>query len=162
MKLPRNRREFCLFLFVVSVVSVAIIAPLISCFELGFSFTTWKQTLEVIPYIWSVVILFVLLTHIPSSKITSLLLSKEDSFNAHVIINCLVNVIMMSILLTVVASWIGMRTISWLPLEQFFYKWPRNFTIAFLVEVLVAQPFARLILLKKHLLEDKRETDKIS
>jgi len=160
MKLPRNRREFCLFLLVVSVLSVIIIAPLISCFEMGFSLNTWKHTFEVIPYIWIVVVLFVLLTHTPSSKITSLLLSKKDSFNAHIIINCLINVMMMSILLTVVASWIGMRSISWLPIEQFFYKWPRNFTIAFLVEVLIAQPLARRILLKKHLVEEKKKTSK--
>lgn len=158
MKLPRNRREFCLFLLVVSVLSVIIIAPLISCFEMGFSLNTWKHTFEIISYIWIVVVLFVLLTHTPSSKMTSLLLSKEDSFNAHIIINCLINVMMMSILLTVVASWIGMRSISWLTIEQFFYKWPRNFTIAFLVEVLIAQPFARMILLKKHLVEEKKKT----
>lgn len=162
MKLPRNRREFCLFLLVVSVLSVIIIAPLISCFEMGFSLNTWKHTLKVIPYIWIVVVLFVLLTHTPSAKITSLLLSKEDSFNAHIIINCLINVMMMSILLTVIASWIGMRTISWLPIEQFFFKWPRNFTIAFLVEVLIAQPFARMILLKKHILENQKNPREVS
>ncbi|WP_257790721.1 hypothetical protein [Lactiplantibacillus pentosus] len=39
---------------------------------------------------------------------------------------------MMSIILTVVASWIGTRTISWLPVQQFFYKWSRNFSISLL------------------------------
>lgn len=156
MKLPRNRREFSLFLFIVLVLSFNIIAPLISCFEMGFSFETCRRTFEVLPFIWIVVVLLVLLTHVPASKVTNFLISKEDSFNSHMIINCLVNVIMMSIILTVVGSWIGMRTISWLPIEQFFYKWPRNFTIAFLVECFIAQPFARLIIMKKHQMEDKK------
>jgi hypothetical protein len=157
MKLPRNGKEFGLFLFIVSILSVNILAPLISCFEMGFSLETWRHTFEVIPFIWLAVVALVLLTHKPSSRITSLLLSKEDSFNAHMIINCLVNVLMMSVLLTVVASWIGMRTVSWLPIEQFFYKWPRNFAIAFLVEACIAQPFARLIILKKHQMEEKNK-----
>jgi hypothetical protein len=36
MKLPRRKREFVLFMAIISVVSVNIIAPLITCFELGF------------------------------------------------------------------------------------------------------------------------------
>ncbi|WP_225417439.1 hypothetical protein [Lentilactobacillus kosonis] len=120
MKLPRNGREFSLFLFVVSILSVNIIAPIISGLEMGFSLDTWKHTLEVLPFIWIAVVLLVLLTYIPASKLTRQLISKEDSFNAHMIINCLVNVMMMSIFLTVIGSWIGMRAVSWQPIEQFF------------------------------------------
>lgn len=161
MKLPRNRKEFSLFLFVVSFLSVNIIAPLITCFEMGFSFNTWKHTFEVLPFIWVVVIILVLLTHEPSSKVTNLIISKEDSFNSHVTIDCLVNVTMMSIVLTIVASWIGMRTISWTPIEQFFYKWPRNFAISFFIEASIAQPIARFVLMKKHLREDRKKNKKV-
>ncbi len=157
MKLPRNRTEFTLFLAIVSILSVNIIAPLISCFEMGFSLTTWKHTFVVMPFIWLTVVALVLLTHSPAAKITNKLIAKEDSFHSHMIVNCLVNVIMMSLILTIVASWIGMRTISWLPIEQFFYKWPRNFAISFFVELLLAQPFARLVLLKKHLKEAEQQ-----
>lgn len=38
MRLPRDHREFALFLLIVSLISVNLIAPLISMFELGFSF----------------------------------------------------------------------------------------------------------------------------
>lgn len=160
MKLPRNRTEFTLFLAIVSILSVNIIAPLISCFEMGFSLTTWKHTFEVMPFIWLTVVALVLLTHSPAAKITNKLIAKEDSFHSHMIVNCLVNVIMMSLILTIVASWIGMRTISWLPIEQFFYKWPRNFAISFFVELLLAQPFARLVLLKKHLKEADQQSSR--
>ena len=36
-KLPRSKKEFALFIAVISVLSVNIIAPLITCFEFGFS-----------------------------------------------------------------------------------------------------------------------------
>ncbi|AQW22368.1 hypothetical protein PL11_008295 [Lentilactobacillus curieae] len=156
MKLPRNRKEFSLFIFIVSVLSVNIIAPLISCFEMGFSFETWKQTLGILPFMWVVVVLLVLLTNSLASKVTGILISEEDSFSAHMIINTLVNVMMMSIVLSVVGVWIGTKTISWFPIEHFFYKWPRNFTISFLVEACIAQPFARLIILKKHQVQDRQ------
>jgi len=36
-KLPRNKKEFALFMAVISVISVNIIAPLITFFEVGFT-----------------------------------------------------------------------------------------------------------------------------
>lgn len=122
MKLPRNKKEFSLFVLIVSVLSVNIIAPLISSFELNFSLDTWKRALTVMPYIWVTVVILVLLTNAPASKVTNLIISKEDSFNSHMIINCLVNVVMMSIILTVVASWIGTKTITLEPVQHFFYR----------------------------------------
>lgn len=151
MKLPRNKAEFTLFIAIVSILSVNIIAPLITCFETGFSLTTWRHTFGVMPAIWMVVVFLVLITHKPASKLTAKLISTEDSFRSHMIVNCLINVVMMSIVLTVVASWIGTRQISLLPIEQFFFKWPRNFSISFFVELCLAQPIARFIIYKKHL-----------
>lgn len=155
MKLPRNRTEFLQFLLIISILSVNIITPLITCFELGFHFSTWRQTLHVIPLIWVVVVALVLLTQRPAAYFTNKLLAKEDSFTAHMIVECLVNVVMMSIVLTIVASWIGMRSISTEPILHFFYKWPRNFSISFLVELCIAQPIARLFIYKKHLALDQ-------
>lgn len=75
-----------------------IIAPLITCFEVGFHM-----------YIWS-----------------------------------------MSIFLTVVGSWIRNRQMSMEPIRMFFYKWPRNISITFMVETFIAQPVARMAMLKMH------------
>lgn len=150
MKLPRTKSEFALFVLIVSVLSVNIIAPLISSFELGFSWATWGQTLKILPVIWLAVVALVLLTNRPATQVTHWLLAKADSFTAYMIINCLVNVLMMSVVLTIVATWIGTHTISWAPITDFFYKWPRNFTISFFVEVGLAQPLARMVLLMKH------------
>lgn len=35
-KLPRNKKEFTLFIAVTSIISVNIIAPIITCFERAF------------------------------------------------------------------------------------------------------------------------------
>ena len=43
-----------------------------------------------------------------------------------------------------------MREISIEPIRTFFYDWPRNFFIAFWVEVLIAQPAARFAMKKLH------------
>lgn len=59
MRLPRDHREFALFLLIVSLISVNLIAPLISMFELGFSFVVWQNTLRVLPFIWLAVVISV-------------------------------------------------------------------------------------------------------
>ena len=56
----------------------------------------------------------------------------------------------MSILLTVIGTWVGTKTISMEPIKTFFYTWPRNFTIAFFIELLVAQPLACLAMALIH------------
>ena len=156
MKLPRNKKEFALFMAIVSIISVNIIAPLITCFEMGFSLATWKNALTVIPFIWLSVIALVLLTYIPAEKMTKAITGGNDSFNSTIIVNVLCTVFLMSIFLTVIGTWIGSRSISFEPIRYFFHKWPRNFAISFAIELLVAQPIARFVLLKKHISQDKK------
>lgn len=115
----------------------------------------WMDVLCVLPFIWLAVVVFVLITHKPAGWLTDRILEKEDSFNAHIIVNILCNVLMMSVALTVIGTWIGTRQITMEPIYHFFYKWPRNFTIAFGVEALIAQPIARFVLLKLHQHQDK-------
>ncbi len=150
MKLPRNKREFILFMAIISILSVNILAPLITCFELGFSLSVWRSTYHVIPFIWFLVVAIVLITYKPAEWLTSKLVAKGDSFNAHMTINILCSVLLMSVISTVVGAWIGSGSISWEPIRTFFYKWPRNFAVAFGVEACIAQPIARFALLKLH------------
>lgn len=100
----------------------------------------WADIIKVIPYIWISVIALVLLTHQP----------------AHIVVNILCNVFLMSIFLTVIGTWIGSRQISLEPIQMFFYKWPRNFAISFGIEALVAQPIARMVMLKMHQVIDAK------
>ena len=155
MKLPRNKKEFALFMAIISVVSVNIIAPLITCFEVGFNWYVYKDVLTIIPFIWLSVIVIVLLTYLPAEKMTAKIVDKNDSFNSHIIINTLCTVLLMSVILTVVGTWIGTRSITLEPITMFFYKWPRNFAISLFVEMLIAQPLARFVLYKMHLKKDK-------
>lgn len=156
MKLPRNKKEFAIFMAVISVISVNIIAPLITCFEAGFRLSVWAQALHVIPFIWLSVIALVLLTYKPAEWLTAKIVSQEDSFNAHILANILCTVLLMSVFLTVIGTWIGMGHISMSPITQFFYKWPRNFSISFAVEACIAQPIARLVMLKMHQAGDRK------
>lgn len=150
MKLPRNKKEFILFMAVISVLSVNIIAPLITFFEMGFHLYIWADTLKVIPFIWCTVIVFVLITYKPAEWLTTLVVKENDSFSAHILVNILFSVILMSVFLTVVGTWIGSRHFSMEPIRLFFYKWPRNFSISFFVEACIAQPAARFVMCKLH------------
>lgn len=156
MKLPRNKKEFTLFMMVISIISVNIIAPLISCFEVGFRMDVWEEALKIIPFIWVAVIALVLITYKPAGWMTGKIIEKDDSFAAHMVVNILCNVLLMSIFLTVIGPWIGNRQVSMEPMVLFFYKWPRNFAISLAVEALIAQPIARLVMLKLHQLKDRR------
>jgi len=156
MKLPRNKKEFALFIAVISIISVNIIAPLITFFEVGFHLYIWADTIKVIPFIWTVVVILVLLTYKPAELLTSQVVKAGDSFGAHIVVNILFTVFLMSIFLTVIGTWIGSRQISMEPINLFFYKWPRNFAISFFIEACIAQPIARFIMLKFHQYHDAK------
>ena len=81
-KLPRSKKEFALFIAVISVLSVNIIAPLITCFEFGFSLAVWAYVLTVIPFIWLSVVALVLLTYRPAQWLTDRICAQGDSFRA--------------------------------------------------------------------------------
>lgn len=154
MKLPRDKKEFALFMSIISIISVNIIAPLITCFEVGFHMYAWANAIRIIPFIWICVIALVLITYKPAEWLTSRIVDKEDSFNSHIVINILCTVFLMSIFLTVIGTWIGNRQVNMEPIRMFFYKWPRNFAISFAIELCIAQPIARLVMLKMHQIKD--------
>ena len=156
MKLPRNKKEFILFLAVISMISVNLIAPIITCFEFGFHFSVWAAALKVVPYIWVCVIALVVLTYKPAEWLTYKIIKKEDSFGAHIVVNILCTVFLMSIFLTVIGTWIGSGRISTEPILLFFHIWPRNFAVSFAVEACIAQPIARMVMHKMHLVKDRK------
>lgn len=110
--------------------------------------------MTIFPFMWLVVVLLVLLTHPLADKLSARIVSQTDSFNAQITLNILCNVLMMSILLTVIGAWLGQLAITLALIRLFFYKWPRNFAIAFAVELLIAQPIARHVLYRLHLKQD--------
>lgn len=150
-RLPRNGKEFAIFLGIISIISVNIIAPLIMGFEFGFSKETYFNTLKVIPFMWLIVIFLVTSVSRPLvGKLVNLFSLETDGFNAKVLFNILISVTILSILLTIIGTWVGTKEISMEPFHHFFYQWPRNFFIAFWVEMLIAQPAARFVMKKLH------------
>lgn len=136
-----------LFILVISFLSVNIIAPIVTGFEIGFSFEHWGQVLHQIPLMWLCIIIFVLLTQKPAEFLAhKFLKDNENSFEVTMLTTALCNVFLMSVVMTVVGTWVGTAHISTEPLIHFFEKWPRNFTVAFIVEAFIAQPIARNVM----------------
>lgn len=92
MKLPRSKREFILFLVTLSVISMNIIAPLITCFEMGFSLNSWIHVFPIMPILWPCVIATVLITYKPAEFLTSKLTQKGDSFHVVITLNIMCTV----------------------------------------------------------------------
>jgi hypothetical protein len=153
-KLPRSRRESLAFMLMISFISVNIIAPLNTMFEVGFSWENYLRVLTVLPLIWVAVIGTVLLTQKPARKLVGAILRPTDSFNAHIVIETLISVCLIATIMSVVGRWIGERQVGPEAIMGFFYTFPRAFTIAFATEMLIAQPVARFVMQKYHLRRD--------
>ncbi|GAK39013.1 hypothetical protein PUW24_14680 [Paenibacillus urinalis] len=150
-RLPQNAREGIIFMLIVSIISVNTIGPIILGLERGFSVANYLETLKVIPFMWVIVILLVKLVAGPLvRKVLPKFVGKTDGFNARVLLNIVMNVTVLSVLLTIIGTWVGMRQISLEPFHNFFPTWFRNFGVAFWIELLVAQPIARFAMKKIH------------
>ncbi|MET3657102.1 MULTISPECIES: hypothetical protein [Sporosarcina] len=150
-RLPRNGREGILFLLIISIISVNTIAPIITGLERGFSKEVYLDTLKIIPFMWIIVILSVRLIAGPIvGKLIPKFVGQSDGFNARILLNTLLNVTVLSIILSIIGTWVGTKQISLEPFKNFFHIWPRNFGIAFWIELLVAQPIARFAMKRLH------------
>jgi len=150
-RLPQNAKEGILFLLIISIISVNTIAPIIMGMERGFSKENYLETLKIIPIMWIIVVLLVRLVAGPLvGKVMPKFVGQTDGFNARVLLNTLLNVTVLSILLTIIGTWVGTKQISLEPFQNFFHSWFRNFGIAFWIELLIAQPIARFAMKKIH------------
>ncbi|TKC15367.1 hypothetical protein [Robertmurraya kyonggiensis] len=150
-RLPQNAKEGILFLLIISIISVNTIAPIIMGLERGFSKENYLETLKIIPFMWIIVVLLVRLVAGPVvGKVIPKFVGQTDGFNARVLMNTFMNVTVLSILLTIIGTWVGTKHISLEPFQNFFHSWFRNFGVAFWIELLIAQPIARLAMKKIH------------
>lgn len=156
-RLPRNKQEGLLFLFIVSLISVNTIAPIIVGLERGFSKDVYLDTLQILPVMWIIVVLLVKLVAGPiAGKLLPKFVGQTDGFNARVLFNIVLNVMVLSLLLSVIGTWVGMKQISLAPFKNFLHIWPRNFGVAFWIEMLIAQPIARSAMKLLHAKQAKR------
>lgn len=150
-RLPQSPKEGIIFMLIISIISANTIAPIIMGMELGFSKENYLKTLKVIPVMWLIVILLVRFVAGPLvGKVMPLFVGRTDGFNARVLMNTLFNVTVLSILLTIIGTWIGTKQISLEPFQNFFHSWFRNFGVAFWIELILAQPIARFAMKKLH------------
>ena len=157
-RLPQNAKEGILFLLIISIISVNTIAPIIIGLERGFSKEVYMETLKILPIMWIIVVLLVRLVAGPIvGKVMPMFVGKTDGFNARVLLNTLLNVTVLSLFLSIIGTWVGMGEISLEPFKNFLHIWPRNFAIAFWIELLIAQPIARFAMKKLHQSQARKE-----
>lgn len=162
-RLPQNAKEGILFMLIISLISVNTIAPIIMGMERGFSIEVYLDTLKIVPLMWGIVIILVRFVAGPLvGKILPKFIEKTDGFNARILMNTFFNVTVLSIILTIVGSWVGAREISIEPIQNFFLSWFRNFGIAFWIEIALAQPIARYVMKKIHRKQAAKEESMIA
>ncbi|MBD8069104.1 hypothetical protein [Bacillus sp. PS06] len=150
-RLPQNPKEGIIFLLIISIISVNTISPIIMGLERGFSKQNYVESLKIIPFMWIIVVLLVRLVAGPLvGKVMPKFVGKTDGFNARVLLTILLNVTVLSMLLTIIGTWVGTKQISLEPFQNFFHSWFRNFGVAFWIELIVAQPIARFVMKKIH------------
>lgn len=150
-RLPQNAKEGIIFLLIISIISVNTIAPMIVGLERGFSKDVYLDTLKIIPFMWVIVVLLVRLVSGPIvGKVLPKFVGKTDGFNARILLNTLLNVTVLSICLSIIGTWVGTGEVNLEPFTNFFQIWPRNFGVAFWIELLIAQPIARFVMKKMH------------
>ncbi len=119
--------------------------------ELGFSKEVYLDSLKMIPFMWVIVVLSVRLIAGPIvGKLMPKFVGQTDGFNARVLLNTILNVTVFSLWLSIIGTWVGTKQISLEPFENFLHIWPRNFGVAFWIELLIAQPIARFAMKKLH------------
>lgn len=156
-RLPNNAREGVLFSLIISLISVNTIAPIIIGLERGFSLAVYVETLKMLPFMWLIVILLVKFVAGPLvGKVMPKFTGQTDGFNARVLLNILLTVTVLSVLLTIIGPMVGTKEISSAPFKNFFQAWPRNFGIAFWIELLVADPIARFAMKSLHARQERK------
>lgn len=150
-RLPQSAAEGIIFMLVISFISVNTIAPIIMFMEIGLNLQTYVEFFKIMPVMWIIVILLVRFAAGPLiGKIMPKFQGETDGFNARILLNIVMNVTILSLTLTVIGTWVGSREISADIFTRFFPTWFRNFGIAFWIEVIVAQPIARFVMVKIH------------
>lgn len=163
-RLPHNPREGIVYGCVIASISSLLIGGYNVFDNMGYTFNNFDEFLMQYIVIWPVmfVIAFTLANtlvgHI-AGKVVNRLSAPGDSVNSRIILNIVVCVTLMSVILTFVGGLVGEAIGSLMGgpsvdviglLKNWPLIWPRNFCIAFWVEMLIAQPAARAVMVWAH------------
>ena len=163
-RLPHTPREGIVYGCVIAGLSSLLIGGYNVFDAMGYSLDTFGDFVMNYLVIWPVMFLIAfalantLVGHI-SGWAVNRIAGPNDSVNARIIINIIVCVLLMSVILTFVGGLVG-ETIGFMMggpevdvghlLDNWPKIWPRNFCIAFWVEMLIAQPAARAVMVWAH------------
>ncbi|MBE6521636.1 MAG: DUF2798 domain-containing protein [Thermoplasmata archaeon] len=163
-RLPWNAREGIIYGCVIAALSSLIIGGYNVYDNMGYTLDTFGDFAARYIVIWPVMFLvaFTLANTVVgwgAKKIVHRYIGPEDSSNAYLCFNLIACVLLMSVILTFLGGLVG-ETIGYLLggtpidvmelIENWPRIWPRNFCIAFWVEMLIAQPAARMVMVRMH------------
>ncbi|MCQ2079638.1 MAG: hypothetical protein MJZ38_06270 [archaeon] len=159
LRLPRSPKEGIIFGTVVAAISCAIIGGINIYLAVGADeFPRAFVTSYLIVFLFAFVLSNFIVEGIARS-IVGRILSPGDSVNAIICFNLIVFVLIMSATMSLLGPLAGqisgcifyggsMDVIH--ILDNWQYIWPRNFCIAFWVEMLIAQPVGRRVMIWMH------------
>ena len=157
LRLPWNTKEGILFGCIIAFLSSMLIGGYNVFDNMGYSLNEFGDFVSDFIIIWPImfVIAFTLSNTIVgwvAGKVVRKFMSPTDSTNTYICFNLIMCVLQMSVILTFLGGLIGQAVgfvmgghhIDVMELIDNWPKiWPRNFCIAFWIEMLIAQPAAR-------------------
>ena len=164
LRLPWTTKEGILFGCIIAFLSSMLIGGYNIYDNLGYDLEHFEGFVSdfIIPWPIMFAIAFVLSNTIVgwvSRKVVPIFMSPTDSTNTYICFNLIVCVFQMSVLMTFLGGLVG-ESIGHIMggpavditalAENWVRIWPRNFCIAFWVEMLVAQPAARRAMVMIH------------
>ena len=163
-RLPWNAREGIIYGCIIASLSSLLIGGYNVYDNMGYSLGEFGEFAKDYIVIWPVmfVIAFTLSNTIVgwiAKRVIAKFIQPNDSANAYICFNIIICVLLMSVILTFIGGLVG-QTIGFLLggtsvdvmelAENWPRIWPRNFCIAFWIEMLVAQPAARYAMVRIH------------
>ena len=163
-RLPWNAREGVIYGCIIAAISSLLIGGFNVYTNMGYSPDTIPDFLTDYLVIWPVMfIVAFFLANTVVGKVAKVVVNKfvspGDSSNTYICFNLIICVLLMSVILTFLGGLIG-QSLGMLMggppvdaiglLEDWPIIWPRNFCIAFWIEMLIAQPAARKVMVWMH------------
>lgn len=159
LRLPRSNKEGLIYGAIISALSCLLIGGYNMVDQLGLSWDTARSMVVALPIIWILVMFY---TNLVVIRITNWICNRyiapTDSVNARLLANLVPTVFIMSFTFSLVGPFVG-SLISMIGganpdffsiLDHHRFIWPRNFFIATLVELCIAQPAARRCMVHIH------------
>ncbi|WP_242542787.1 DUF2798 domain-containing protein [Vagococcus fluvialis] len=151
--LPHNKKEGLLYGSTIAIITVLFMVILNTYINLGtISYIHIPQILKLIIILFIIAMLlenFVVSYFV--NKLNTYFVHEKDSFNARILFTILFTVIGMSFTMTWIAPFVSSGfELSTISFNLFISNWPKNFGIVFALELLIAQPLARKLMVVIH------------